>query len=85
MTDINKQDFRILRRDDIAVQFPAGDSGKVLREHIALADVSENVTVSLVEIDDDIDTPGLDQADFRYSVTDSQNNLIFLVFSFMGI
>ena len=51
----------------------------------ALADVSENVTVSPVEIDDDIDTPGLDQADFRYSVTDSQNNLIFLVLSFMGI
>ena len=75
----------------LAMSFKRNSLEAARMRHVAIHELGgrllsdENVTVSPVEIDDDIDTPGLDQADFRYSVTDSQNNLIFLVFSFMGI
>ena len=61
---INEQDLCILCCDNVTVQFPTGDGCEVLCEHIALADVSENVAVSPVEIDNNIDASGLNQTDF---------------------
>lgn len=85
LIQIDEQDRAWLTGNDIAEQFFAGDCCIVFPEDFALTGMAEDAAGPPVEVDDDIDTAGLNQTKFLDGAACPQDRFILVIGLLMGI
>jgi len=85
LIQIDEQDCAWLTGNDIAEQFFAGDCCIVFPEDFALTGMAKDAAGPPVEVDDDIDTAGLNQTKLLDGAACPQDRFILVIRLFMGI
>ena len=68
-----KENLCVLSGHDITEKFFVGDRGIVFRKDIALPGMAEDMAVTPVEIDKNVDAAAFNQTDFRHGIADTEN------------